>query len=83
LKRPLEVIEGTLQTIRKIGHWADPDVKVTACTDPDDNIFLECALASEADYLVTGNQRHFPARWKKTRVVSARELFELVMEQEE
>jgi predicted nucleic acid-binding protein len=28
--------------------------------DPDDNKFLECADAARADYLVTGNQGHFP-----------------------
>jgi uncharacterized protein len=31
-----------------------------ATSDPDDNIFLECADAARADYLVTGNQKHFP-----------------------
>ena len=34
---------------------------VTTASDPDDNIFLECAAAAQADYLVTGNQGHFPA----------------------
>ena len=83
LKRPLDVIEGTLQSIRKLGHWIKPTIRVEECSDADDNVFLECAQAAEADYLVTGNQRHFPRRWKKTRVVSARELVELLMEQEE
>jgi putative PIN family toxin of toxin-antitoxin system len=82
LKRPPDVIESTLQSIRKLGHWVKPDVRVVECTDPDDNVFLECAQAGEADYLVTGNKRHFPDRWKKTKVISARELIELLMEQE-
>lgn len=83
LKRPPEVIEGTLQSIRKLGHWVKPSVQVEECSDPDDNAFLECAQAAKADYLVTGNQRHFPERWKKTKVITARELIELLMEQEE
>ena len=41
--------------------------------DPDDNIFLECADAARADYLVTGNPRHFPKFWKKTKVITSRE----------
>ena len=82
LKRPSDVIEGTLQSIRKLGHWVKPGVKVEECSDPGDNVFLECAQAAEADYLVTGNKRHFPDRWKKTKVIGARELFELLMEQE-
>jgi putative PIN family toxin of toxin-antitoxin system len=78
-KRPVDVIEGTLLSIRRLGHWVEPSVRVEECTDPDDNVFLECAQAAEADYLVTANQRHFPERWKKTQVVSARELIELLM----
>ena len=83
LRRPPDVIEGTLQLIRKQGHWVKPKVSVDECSDPDDNIFLECAEAAKADYLVTGNQRHFPGRWKKTRVIGARELIELLMEHQE
>jgi len=41
--------------------------------DPDDDTFLECADAARADYLVTGNQRHFPKFWKKTKVITPRE----------
>jgi predicted nucleic acid-binding protein len=48
----------------------------------DDNVFLECAEAAQADYLVTGNQRHFPERWKKTKVIGARELIEFIIDQE-
>jgi putative PIN family toxin of toxin-antitoxin system len=82
LKRSPDVIENTLQSVRRLGHWVKPDVRVAACVDPDDNIFLECAEAARADYLVTGNQRHFPDRWKKTKVIGARELFELVIQRE-
>jgi putative PIN family toxin of toxin-antitoxin system len=71
-----------LKRIRDAAQVVSPAKTVAACTDPDDNIFLECAQAAEADYLVTGNQRHFPDRWKKTRVIGARELIELLMEHE-
>ena len=82
-KRSPHVIEGTLQSIRKLGYWVKPNIRVEKCTDPDDDVFLECAQTAEADYLVTGNQRHFPDRWKKTKVIGARELIDLLMEQEE
>ena len=78
-KRPLEVIEGALQSIRALALWVKPRFTVVECSDPDDNIFLECAQAAVADYLVTGNRRHFPSRWKKTQVISARELIALLM----
>ena len=41
-------------------------------SDPDDNIFLECAQAAKADYLITGNTDHFPREWKYTKVVTPR-----------
>jgi putative PIN family toxin of toxin-antitoxin system len=31
-----------------------------ACKDPDDDIFLETAVAGQADFLVTKNLKHFP-----------------------
>jgi predicted nucleic acid-binding protein len=46
--------------------------------DPDDNKFLECADAGRADYLVTGNQRHFPRFWKNTKVITSREFIGIV-----
>lgn len=30
--------------------------------DEDDTPFIETALAGDADYLITGNKRHFPAK---------------------
>jgi len=55
-----------------------PTTALTACTDPDDNIFLECADAARADYLLTGNKRHFPPFWKNTKIINARELVAIV-----
>lgn len=62
---------------RKATH-VTPRVIVSACSDEDDNRFLECAQAARAHYLVTGNRRHFPERWKMTRIVTPREFFEAV-----
>ena len=46
--------------------------------DPSDDKFLECAEAARADYLVTGNLRDFPRFWKGTKVITMRELMEIV-----
>jgi predicted nucleic acid-binding protein len=51
---------------------------VSKSTDDADNRFLECAEAAGADFLVTGNKRHFPRLWEKTQVVNARELLGLI-----
>lgn len=47
-------------------------------TDPADNLFVECADAARADYLVTGNQRHYPKFWKRTKIISSREFLDLI-----
>lgn len=50
-----------------------PSRRLLISPDPEDNMFLECAEAARADYLITGNLRHFPSEWKQTRVVSSRQ----------
>lgn len=37
------------------------DRALGATGDPDDEMILECALAGEADYIVTGDKKHLPA----------------------
>ncbi len=55
-----------------------PTATVDASPDEADNRFLECAETVEADVLVTGNARHFPKRWKRTRVANARALLAML-----
>jgi len=62
-----------LQLIKNHSYIVAPARKLEVTGDPDDNIFLECADAAKADYLVTGNQKHFPKFWKKTKVITSRE----------
>src|SRR5438105_4607987 len=43
-----------------------------------DNRFYECADAGKADYIVTGNTRHFKKPHKTTKIVTARQLLDIV-----
>ncbi len=67
-----------LQRIEDVSHLVSPTNPIRATSDPDDNIFLECADAARADYLVTGNQRHFPKFWKQSKIVSSREFIAMI-----
>jgi putative PIN family toxin of toxin-antitoxin system len=67
-----------MQLIVSHAHSVKPSRRLQVAKDPDDNIFLECADAAQADYLVTGNPRHFPKFWKKTKVITSRELMDIV-----
>jgi len=52
-----------LSMLRKRALWVVPKVTIDDVTkDPDDNAFLECALESKADFLITGNIHHFPEK---------------------
>ena len=67
-----------LQFIKNRGHLVAPSRRIEVTSDPDDNIFVECADAARADYLVTGNRRHFPLFWKNTKIITPREFVTLV-----
>jgi putative PIN family toxin of toxin-antitoxin system len=62
-----------LQLIKNHSHLIAPSRTLEITSDPNDNIFLECADTARADYLITGNQRHFPIFWKKTKVITCRD----------
>lgn len=53
-------IANALRAIRERAQWVKPSEKVRACSDPDNDVFLECARAAQAHFLVTGNLKHFP-----------------------
>jgi putative PIN family toxin of toxin-antitoxin system len=67
-----------LQLVRNRAHLVSPSQSLQITADPADNIFLECADAARADYLVTGNQRHFPQFWKKTKIISSRQFIDII-----
>jgi putative PIN family toxin of toxin-antitoxin system len=67
-----------LQLIKNHTRVVVPTRLSQVTIDPADNIFVECAEAARADYLVTGNQRHFPKFWKNTKIISSREFLNII-----
>ena len=83
LARPaLKITKGRqqqlLQLVRNRVQVVHPRYELEVTSDPEDNKFLECADAAHADYLITGNQRHFPRFWKNTKVITSREFVSLI-----
>jgi putative PIN family toxin of toxin-antitoxin system len=64
--------------LAKQGHLVVSSEVLTESPDETDNRFYECAAASCADFIVTGNIRHFKKPYKGTRIVTARQLLEFV-----
>jgi putative PIN family toxin of toxin-antitoxin system len=64
--------------LRKKALLVEPKARITVITDdPDDNMFLECAVEAGADFLITGNKKHFPFRsYQNTLIVSPKEFIE-------
>jgi uncharacterized protein len=67
-----------LQLIKNHTRVVSPSRLAQVTSDPADNMFVECADAARADYLVTGNQRHFPKFWKNTKIISSREFLSVI-----
>lgn len=56
-----------------------PEINLKVINDQADNRLLELAEACKADYIVTGNTRDFTmAEYKSTKIVSPKEMFELL-----
>mgnify|MGYP003493144639 CR=1 FL=1 len=49
---------GWLPAIKQAAHLFLPVPMPVTTTDPDDEMFIECAVAAGADYLVTGDKAH-------------------------
>jgi putative PIN family toxin of toxin-antitoxin system len=63
----------SMRIIRKTTTLVIPKRKLDVSRDPDDNKVVECALEARADYIVTGNTRHFPSRFQGIRIVLPRQ----------
>jgi uncharacterized protein len=66
-----------LNSLERTALVVIPSATVQVSPDDDDNRLLECAAAAKADFLVTGNLRHYPPCWGETRIVNARGFFDL------
>jgi putative PIN family toxin of toxin-antitoxin system len=70
-------VERLLTDLEEEGETVVGHPLVDRLPDPSDEPFLEVAIAARADYLVTGNLRHFPARLRQgVAVVSPRTLLD-------
>ena len=59
-----------LDELETLSIFVTPTQSFSVCKDPEDNKFIDCAIASEASYIVTGNLKHFPAHFKGIQILS-------------
>jgi len=58
LRYPAKQPTDWLSAIKQAGHLYFPSPLAASTTDPDDEMFIECAVAARADWLVTGDKSH-------------------------
>lgn len=75
--RPEEIVT-TLKQLAKAGSLFHPADTLRISGHESDNRFYECAEAARANFLITGNLKHFKKDYKGTRVVNARQLLDLM-----
>lgn len=65
-------ISRSMEVIRSVVRLVAPQQRLRITSDPDDDMVLECAVGGGADYVVTGNLRHFPANFREVQALSPR-----------
>lgn len=74
----VDQVETLLDQIETNGELTGARPLPTGLPDPDDEVFLAVAIASRAEYLVTGNLRHYPAKNRQgVKVVSPAKFLDL------
>lgn len=63
--------------LSEISEIFEPKEKVNLIEDEPDNRFLELAITSKADFIITGNTKDFTMKtFKNTKILSPREYWE-------
>ena len=78
-EEPEDMVKRQVNLILQYAHLVKVEVSVNAVKeDPEDNKILECAIASGADYIVTGDRHLLKiGNYGETKIVTARTLVEL------
>jgi putative PIN family toxin of toxin-antitoxin system len=79
-KRPPELVTTLIAALREEGELVQPTERLKISGHESDNRFYECAAEAGADYIVTGNEKHFKKPYKTTKIVTARQFLEILAE---
>jgi len=73
-------ISDTISFIKEIAAIVNPHITIDAViNDPSDNKIIECAVASQAAFIVTGDKKHLLSlkKYKGIRIIDSAEFLRL------
>lgn len=74
-KRRIARLRGVLE---RVCVRVRPSGRLKISGHEDDNRIYACALAAKADYIVTENTKHFKKSYKYTKIITPRQLLDLL-----
>jgi putative PIN family toxin of toxin-antitoxin system len=79
IKLPDDLIKEWVELIIENSEIVEPEERIDAVKDdPDDNIFIEVAAASEADYIISQDKHLLKLKkFRKTRIITPEEFYDL------
>lgn len=75
-----EDVETYFASIQALTITTHPDETVSISSDDDDNRYIECAIKSQAKYIVTGDKKHLLPieEYRGIKIVSPRDFLNLL-----
>ncbi len=67
-----------MREIKENSVLVNPKEKIKNLIDEKDSHIIECAIAADAKYIITGNTKHFPKKIRGTRIVSISEFISII-----
>jgi uncharacterized protein len=71
-------VSALLSQVESGATLVTPATRLAISKHESDNRFYECAEKAGADYIITGNRKHFTRPYKTTKIINARQLLEAV-----
>ena len=83
----IEELRDLIEEKRRIGYalLVDPRQKLRVSKDPDDDMFIECAVEAKADYIVTGDKEDLLSlrRYEDIEIISVTRFLRTLKAKEE
>ncbi|MBU0699894.1 putative toxin-antitoxin system toxin component, PIN family [bacterium] len=82
----IEELRNLIEEKRQMGYalLVDPGQKLQVSKDPDDDMFIECAVEAKADYIITGDKEDLLSlqKYENIEIISVTKFLEILKAKE-